>query len=215
LEHYRRYAGAVHPLNAARFFVQKSAATSALPRLPLGHGGAEQVERWVFRVVKVLFAGVLSNPQLKPNGGAIQRRDVVATNLGATPLWRRVLEDYGVRQVIFEVKNYEELQPDDFRQVLSYSTREYGRLVVVVTRTTSETPTETEKGWLRTLYFEHDQRVALIVPALVLARCVSKLRSDRKYNYTDDTLQKRMDTFIRSYLNLRHAVRSFRRKHRR
>jgi hypothetical protein len=26
--HYRRYAGAVHPLNAARFFVQKSAATS-------------------------------------------------------------------------------------------------------------------------------------------------------------------------------------------
>src|SRR5712692_3247481 len=28
--HYRRYAGAVHPLNAARFFVQKSAATSWL-----------------------------------------------------------------------------------------------------------------------------------------------------------------------------------------
>jgi len=26
--HYRRYDGAVHPLNAARFFVQKSAATS-------------------------------------------------------------------------------------------------------------------------------------------------------------------------------------------
>src|SRR3990167_8136315 len=26
--HYRRYDGAVHPLNAARFFVQKSGATS-------------------------------------------------------------------------------------------------------------------------------------------------------------------------------------------
>src|SRR5712692_699830 len=31
--HYRRYAGAVHPLNAARFFVQKSAATSQFREL--------------------------------------------------------------------------------------------------------------------------------------------------------------------------------------
>jgi hypothetical protein len=53
---------------------------------------------------------------LHPNKAGVQRRDVVATNVGESPFWRRIYQDYGTRQVIFEVKNYEALTADDFRQ---------------------------------------------------------------------------------------------------
>lgn len=183
----------------------------ALPRLPLGRDGSKQFEEWVLRTVRVLFAGALKNPQLNPNAGGIQQRDVVATNMATEGFWKRILEDYKSRQVIFEVKNYEEIQPDDFRQALSYSSGEYGQFVVIVSRASSELVTEVEKGWIRSLYFEH-HRFILILPAVVLARCVSKLRSAKKYNYTENQLMKRMDNFVRSYLQLAHEVPRFRKK---
>lgn len=181
----------------------------ALPRIPIGREGSQQFEQWVFRTAKLLFGGTLSNFQLKPNAGGIQQRDVVATNMATRGFWKRILDDYKSRQVIFEVKNYEEVEPDDFRQALSYSTGEYGRFLIIVTRAGSESITEREQGWIKTLYFEHD-RLVLIVPAMTLARCVSKLRSERKYDYTEDTMGKRADLFVRSYLKLAHGVSKYR-----
>jgi hypothetical protein len=173
----------------------------ALPRLPLGPEGSMQFEEWAFRTVKVLFAGKLSNFQLKPNPGATQQRDIVATNLAAEGFWRRIRDDYRTRQLIFEIKNFEELTPDDFRQVLSYMSGEYGAFAVIVSRGRSENPTESEKAWIRTMWFEH-KKITMILPAEILARCVSKLRSPRKYDYTEDLLNKRMDHVVRSYLNI-------------
>jgi hypothetical protein len=46
-----------------------------LPRLSVGKDDSTNFEDWVFRVVRVLFAGKLSNFELKPNVGAIQQRD--------------------------------------------------------------------------------------------------------------------------------------------
>ena len=89
-----------------------------LPALPLGQEGCSKFEEWVFRVVKILFSGYLNNFQLKPNNSAIQRRDIVATNMAEIGFWKRILEDYKTRQVIFEIKNYKELELADFRQVL-------------------------------------------------------------------------------------------------
>ena len=70
---------------------------------------------------------------MKPNEGGILRRDIVATNLAKTFFWERILNDFQSRQIIFEVKNYEGLKPEDFQQVLSYATGEYGKFIIVVT----------------------------------------------------------------------------------
>jgi hypothetical protein len=182
----------------------------ALPRLPVGTEGYRQFEEWVFRTIKVLFAGRLANPQLKPNPGAVQQRDVVATNTAAQGFWKRIWGDYHSRQVVFEVKNYEELGPDDFRQLSSYLTGEYGNFGIIVSRAKGENPTESERAWIRTMWAEHRQ-IIMIVPAVIFARCVSKLRSPRRYDYTEDTLNKRMDQLVRSYLSIPQA-KKFRRK---
>jgi hypothetical protein len=186
----------------------------ALPRIRTGRDDAGNFEDWVLRAVRVLFAGKLSNPQLKPNAAGIQQRDIVATNLSKDAFWRRIYEDYGSRQIVFEVKNYEILDPDDFRQILSYLTGHYGKFAVVVTRAASEVPSNTEQDWLRVMWHQHE-RVMLILPASILARCIGKLRNpERKYDYTEDTLNKRIDAFARSYLEMPQFAR-FRKKKRR
>lgn len=179
--------------------------------MPLGAEGSSQFEKWVHRAASILFGGKLSNFQLKPNPGGVQRRDIVATNMAERGFWRRILEDYKSRQVVFEVKNYTELSEDDFRQALSYSSRDYGNFVMVITRTEVEAVSEKEKNWVREMYNQHG-KVILITPASLLRRCLSKLRAPRKHDYTEDALGKRMDTFVRSYLSLSHSVRYRRKK---
>jgi hypothetical protein len=124
--------------------------------------------------------------------------------------WSRVLQDYDCRQVIFEVKNYADLTADDFRQVLSYTTPEYGRFAVLVTRTDREALTELEKGWVKELWTGH-QRLVLVLPAPLLARCLRKMRVPKKKDYAEDVIGKRLDTFVRAYLSLR-AGRSYRKR---
>ena len=176
-----------------------------LPRVQLGKEGDNAFEDWVFRAVKILFAGKLSNPELKPNSGAIQQRDIVATNMADTGFWKRIREDYNSRQVVFEVKNYEAIKLDDYRQVLSYTTNEYGKFAVIVNRSNTEGVSETEKGWIREFYHTH-QRLLLPVPVSIIVRCLSKLRNAKRFDYTEDILGKRMDTFVRSYLSLKHVI---------
>ena len=184
----------------------------ALPRLPQGPEGSREFENWVLRTARILFSGKLWNIEPKPNPGGIQQRDIVATNMAEKGFWRRILDDYKTRQVIFEVKNYPELGPDDFRQVLSYSSGEYGGFAIIVSRAESENLPPKEKDWVRLMWHDH-QRIIMVLPALVLARCVSKLRSPRQYDYTEDLLNKNMDLLVRSYLNLAQTPR-FRRKKR-
>lgn len=175
-----------------------------LPQLPMGKEGANEFEKWVSRAIAVLFAGKLINIELHPNKDAIQRRDVVATNMTMEGFWHRILQDYDSRQVIFEVKNYAELKIDDFRQVLSYATGEYGRFAVIVTRSENEGLSETEKGYVRTMYLEHN-RLIMTCPASLLARCLGKYRKKERYDYVEDQFNKRMDTFVRRYLSLPHT----------
>lgn len=182
---------------------QLGTLVSELPNMPTGAEGATIFEEWVFRSVRILFSGALANPGLKPNDDAVQRRDIVATIMAQSGFWRRVLEDYRCRQIVFEVKNYQDLKLEDYRQVLSYTTNEHGKFAVIVNRSESESIGETERGWLRTMYHEHD-RVILTLPASLLSRCMRKMRSASRYDYSDDQLTKRLDLFLRSYLAIQH-----------
>ncbi|HWU39071.1 MAG TPA: hypothetical protein VN203_15590, partial [Candidatus Acidoferrum sp.] len=97
------------------------------------------------------FSGKLANIQRKPNPGATQQRDIVATNMAEKGFWKRVRDDYRTRQVVFEIKNYEELGPDDFRQVLSYTSGEDGQFAMIVSRAQSELLTDRGKQWVATM----------------------------------------------------------------
>ena len=176
--------------------------------------GARAFESWVLRTCQILFAGDLSNIELHPTPDAVQRRDVVATNSAIHGVWKRILDDYRCRQVIFEVKNYSQLELEDFRQALSYSGRQYGQFVVIVHRSDDEGLKPKVRAWVKEFWDQHNVLI-MVIPTSILVRCLKKNRNPslrrrsrgRKYGYVDHTLSKRLDTFERSYVALRSGKR--------
>lgn len=58
-----------------------------------GKEGCFSFEEWCLQAIKLLFAGSLSNIELHANKNGRQQRDIVATNMESTPVWRRILTD--------------------------------------------------------------------------------------------------------------------------
>jgi hypothetical protein len=162
---------------------------SSLPRMAEGKEDAKKFEEWVLQAVRLLFSGKLSNPELNPNKDSIQRRDVVATNNAATGFWKRVRDDYKSRQIVFEVKNFSNLKLDNIRQVLSYSGGHYGSFVIIVNRNKAEGLSSVERGWIKEMWSEH-KIIVFILPAPFLSRCISKLRTTARFDYTEKQLEK-------------------------
>jgi len=178
-----------------------------LSNIKVGHEGSRQFEVWVQRAVRLLFSGNLTNIELKLNPHApLNQRDIVATNTATSTFWRRVFEDYHSRQVIFECKNHEELTQEDFTQLLDQSTSDYGNFAVAVRRGRHEFLTEKEKDRTRALFYEH-RRLIMIIPDSLLTLCIRKLRTPKKYDYTEYTINKHLDTIVRSVLNMTHTPR--------
>lgn len=175
-----------------------------LPRLAVGKAGWKDFEEWVLRALKILFSGTLSNFEAKPNSQkGLDRRDIVARNDAKSGFWKRVLDDFGSRQIVVEVKNYSELTADDFRQVADYATGAYGKFVLVITRASSEAVGETERDWIRKTWKDRD-RLVFIVGAEQLAKCIRKLRNVNRFDYPENVLNKRLDRFQRWYVEDRH-----------
>lgn len=136
-----------------------------LDSIPEGASGAAHFESWCHKAIRICFAKGLRNVELKPNKMAKTRRDVVATNLGEGDAWRRIYEDYGVRQVTFEIKNYKGLEAADYQQVQSYLTGDYGKLAFVVTRDDSvDLHANKDLEWVRDLWGKH--KVLIVKEAL-------------------------------------------------
>lgn len=165
-----------------------------------GRDHASQFEHWCLEAVKVVFAGALTNIELHPNKNAKQRRDIVATNLGRSLAWKRIMEDYKSRQVIFEVKNFTEIGASEYRQLLSYSGDMYGKLAFVITRDEDE---NLRKGgdldWTKEMYGKHGVLIVKITGKW-LSKLLSKLRSPQKHDVVDKTLNGLLDRYLRQYL---------------
>ena len=182
-----------------------------LSEIALGRDGATDFENWMLRTSKILFSGQLSNFELHPMGDAVQRRDIVASNSSERGFFKRVLDDYSARQVVIEVKNSVELSREDFRQALSYSGRQFGKLVFLVHRGEAEGLDPRMRGWVKELWDQH-KTLIVTVPTKVLVRCLQKTRSPRKRSYVDRVFNKRLDTFERNYVALRQGRRPGRRR---
>ena len=175
---------------------------SGLSEIPVGPDGASQFEQWCHQAVSILFAAGLTNIELKPNQDATQRRDIVARNQDATPTWKRILHDYSCRQILFEVKNYAEIGPQEYRQMHSYLCRDYGNLGFIITRDDDEALRNSkELPWVREIYHEH-QKLVVKLTATWLTKYLSKARNPQKHDAADITLGGLLDRYVRNYLSL-------------
>ncbi len=175
---------------------------AGLSAIPSGTEGASQFEQWCHQAVSILFAAGLTNIELKPNKDATQRRDIVARNRDSTDTWKRILRDYGCRQPLFEVKNYAEVGPDEYRQMHSYLCRDYGSLGFIITRDEDEALRKgKELPWVREIYHEHKKLIVKLTDAW-LTKYLSKARSPQKHDAADIALGGLLDRYVRNYLSL-------------
>jgi hypothetical protein len=167
-----------------------------------GKQGAYEFEAWCLKALKIIFAGSLCNIETHPNKNALQQRDVVGTNLGESPFWKRVVSDYGTRQVIFEVKNYKDLGAPEYRQLHSYLCKDYGSLAFFITRAANN---NLEKGkelnWARELNSEH-KKIVIKLSVKFVEKHLKKLRSPQKHDALDKELNSLLDTYVRKYFTV-------------
>lgn len=166
-----------------------------------GKAGCIEYEDWCLRALKLIFAGSLSNIELHPNKNGRQQRDIIATNMGSTPVWNRILKDYKSRQVVFEIKNYKDLSASEYRQMNTYLNNEHGRLGFIITRCINN---NLEKGkeldWTQELYFNSNKKIVIKLSERYLVKHLSKLRSPQKHDAANIELNRLIDTYIRQYL---------------
>ncbi len=173
---------------------------SELANIPLGLDGASSFEGWCKRAIEIAFAKELTNIQLHPNKDAAQRRDIVGTNQGIRGFWKRIRDDYETRQVIFEVKNFEEIGITEYRQMNGYLTREYGKIGFIICRDKQHGLMKgKELEAFREFYLQ--DKVIIKITASTLTSILSKLRSPAKIDAGDIALDNQLDTHIRLYAN--------------
>ncbi len=174
-----------------------------LTKIPVGTDGASRFEEWCEEMIRILFAGGVTNVSLHPNGRATQRRDVVATNSDNTPFWRRVLKDYEARQVVFEVKNFtRDLKAEEYRQMVTYLSGPYGRMGFIITRSEdNELRRGSELDWFKEIY--HTQHRTIVkLTAKFLIRLLRKQRNTEKFSVIYGKMNGLIDRYQRNYLSL-------------
>ncbi len=171
---------------------------SEYPNIPTGAESALLFEEWCKRIIEIAFAKELINIQLHPNNSAVQRRDIVATNQGTRGFWKRILNDYQTRQVIFEVKNFEEIGIEEYRQMNGYLTREYGKLGFIICRDKQPGLIKgRELEAFKEFYIQGKLIIKINAPTLI--SILSKLRSPSKIDAGDLALSNQLDEHIRLY----------------
>ena len=173
-----------------------------LPRLSMGPEGVPDFEDWVLRTLKMLFGEDLSHFELLPDPEFREKHVIVANNTSHGGFWKKIADRQGGRRVLFDVINGKEPKEENLRTMLAFSSEEFGRFAVVITRSENEGLSHSERHLLSEFHRQQEQ-IAFIVPGVFLARCVSKLRTADKYDYTQKQLAKRMDTFVKNYLKLK------------
>lgn len=195
---FDEYEITIHSLSVEQRSASLGRIISELTSIPNGRDSASDFEDWCKRVIEIAFAKELSNVQLHPNQQAVQRRDVVATNQGISGFWKRIRDDYQTRQVIFEIKNFEDIGIEEYRQMNGYLTREYGCMGFIICRDKQQGLVKgRDLDAFREFYIQGKVIIKLTASALI--NILSKLRSPTKIDAGDIALDHLLDTHIRLY----------------
>jgi hypothetical protein len=178
------------------------ALTSEIGNIKVGREQAHEFENWVHTALQTIFAGHLGNVEINPNGSAIQRRDIVGTNLRNTNNWEYIYNKYGVHQVVFDAKNYAEIGRDEYRQLSTYLNGPYGTLGFIVTRDEEESiKAGNELDWVKEIYYTNNKLIIRLSYKWLL-RLLSKLRNVEKHDVVENALTTMLDIYERRYLSL-------------
>ncbi|WP_147439299.1 P-loop ATPase, Sll1717 family [Corallococcus sp. CA049B] len=178
-----------------------------LVRIPLGNEGAHSFEKWVHKTAQYLFAKDLGNIELHPNKETVQRRDVVGSITTEKGFWGRVARFYGVSQIIFECKNFEEMSGTEFRQAWGYLSGPYGRLLIMVTRSSQDKQISNKERALIKEGWDLHQKMILLIPAILLQRAIRKMRAgeEKREDAVQKILNERLDKYERGYISQKSA----------
>jgi hypothetical protein len=130
-----------------------------LKSLPSGDKHAEEFADLTGEAVRLCLFRSLTNVESKVrdvNGRVI--RDWIAANRASDGFWEVVRQKYGATQIIFECKNYGDLEADDFHQISYYINDTIGRFVVVVFRGAE----------IKKHYYDHVRRIATEKSGMIL-----------------------------------------------
>lgn len=175
---------------------------TAIGTISAGREHAEEFEDWLSTAIQTVFAGHVANVERKPNGGSVQRRDIVGTNLARSTTWSRIEKDYQVRQVVFEAKNFHGTGRDEYRQMSTYLNGPYGRLGFLVTRDEDESlRAGSELDWVREIY-QQENKLIIRLSYKFFIRVLGKLRNPEKHDVVDSALAGILDTYERQYLSI-------------
>lgn len=168
-----------------------------------GSEDCSEFENWCFDAIKTIFAGSLSNIQQHPNKTSPQRRDIAATISSETELWKRILNDYKARHILFEVKNYTDLKPNDFRQLASYLSDTYGNIGFLIYRDENKEPNkDRDLIWIREIYWKSTPKKLIVLLSYKhLINFLEKIRNPQKYNAVEKVLLSIVDNYHHRYLN--------------
>jgi hypothetical protein len=106
-----------------------------LKTLPTGRDTASKFEDIVGTVMELCFFRALTNiePQVRTQDGC-SRRDWVAANRASNGFWEMIRTKHGSTQIVWECKNFEDLNASDFYQVQSYLSNTFGHFGVIAFR---------------------------------------------------------------------------------
>jgi hypothetical protein len=108
-----------------------------LRKLPSGN--ANNADRQYENVIEHLFPSLMypdldfAQPQARTDSG-VSIRDLIFYNTRKTEFLREMFDDYGSRQIAFELKNVKDVEREHIDQINRYLTDELGRFGVLVTR---------------------------------------------------------------------------------
>ena len=106
-----------------------------LDTCPIGHDGAEDYAGIVGDVIRYCFFRVLSNIEEKRrNADNTSEKDWIASIVANNGFWQMVARQFAATQVVWECKNKEKLDADDFRQVRDYTDSIAGRFALLCYR---------------------------------------------------------------------------------
>ena len=122
-------------LSPADFQARVTDLANELQSLPRGQEAARKFEELVGETLRLCFFRQLKNlqPQERSHDGAI-RRDWIASVVADRGFWANMRQRYNATQVVFECKNYDELDAGDFQQLNYYLTDAFGGLGFIVFR---------------------------------------------------------------------------------
>jgi hypothetical protein len=157
-----------------------------------GRDMASRYEELIGDVLKLCFFRPLTNVQEQSRDvdGTI-RRDWIAANRAQFGFWEMMRQRYAATQVVFECKNYDDLQASDFQQAAYYMTDVAGKLVVVFFR-----------GEIKNHHFQHIKRTCQNNGGMMLLLNDKDLsvfiRQALNGKVKDDHIQDRYDKTVRS-----------------